>query len=107
MSATFERTTALTATPAEVFDWHCRPGAFLRLAPPWQRIELAGGHPRVDDGARVTLRMWKGPIAIRWTAEHLSVRPGRGFQDLQVRGPFAHWLHTHDFAPRPDGGDGP
>ncbi len=28
---------------AEVFAWHERPGALLRLVPPWQPIKVAAG----------------------------------------------------------------
>lgn len=100
----FDLSTQLDTPAGPVYDWHARPGAFLRLAPPWQKIELAGGHPVIENGSRVELRMRKGPIRVRWTAEHQGVRPGRGFQDVQVKGPFKRWIHTHDFAPSPDGG---
>ncbi len=99
----FSKQSPMPASPAELFDWHARPGAFARLAPPWERIEVVGGFPEIAEGSRVTLRMARGPLRLRWVAEHRRVRPGEGFQDVQVRGPFALWAHDHLFEPLEDG----
>ena len=34
----FEAESPMPATAAALFDWHSRPGAFQRLAPPWERM---------------------------------------------------------------------
>ena len=36
-----------------------------------------------------------GPLPIRWVAEHRDYIPNRQFCDVQLRGPFAVWKHTH------------
>ena len=84
----------MPASPAALFAYHERPGALLRLLPPWQavRVETPGG---IHDGERVVLRMGPGPLAVRWVAEHRGFEAGRSFCDVQVRGPFARWEHTH------------
>jgi hypothetical protein len=54
----------------------------------------------------VELSVGIGPLRQRWIAEHqgfLMPKAGQGdataefwqFQDVQVQGPFAHWIHTH------------
>jgi len=94
----FEKSSELSVSAEEAFAWHCRPGAFLRLAPPWESIELlaSGG---VSEGSRATIRMKLGPFARKWVAEHHDIIPGRQFQDLQISGPFAEWDHTHLLEP--------
>src|SRR5688572_28205068 len=90
---------ASIAAPAEaVYDWHVRPGALERLAPPWLSTELLR-HDGVSDGGRAVLRVGAGPARVRWVAEHRDVRPGRGFTDVAVEGPFAEWTHVHEFRP--------
>lgn len=90
--------------PAEdLFAWHARPGAFERLAPPWEAIRLVGEHPGLVDGAEAVLRLRRGPFRFTWVARHRAVVPGRGFVDEQVRGPFKRWMHTHRFLPEGDG----
>lgn len=36
----FERSVAVPASPEELFAWHERPGAFQRLNPPWENVEV-------------------------------------------------------------------
>lgn len=92
----------MQAPAKDLFAWHASPGAFERLCPPWQRIAIDGPAP-VANGSIAHLRMKKGPIWVRWTAEHRDVRPGRSFVDVQTAGPFRHWHHLHDFLPTGDG----
>lgn len=96
-----ERSTRLPFSSETLYAWHARPSALERLTPPWERVEVlerTGGLP----DARAVVRLRLGPIAVRWVAAHRDHVAGRQFVDEQVRGPFAHWVHTHRFAP-----DGP
>jgi uncharacterized protein (TIGR01777 family) len=97
---TFVRHTSLPAPVAEAFRWHARPGALERLTPPWEPIEVLErtGHG-LTDGTRVTLGIRLGPLHWRWISAHSDYREGEQFRDIQVSGPFAHWEHTHRFAP--------
>ena len=87
-------------SPDRVYAWHTRPGAFGRLAPPWQRLSVVDGLTEIRDGSRVTFDLVKGPLRFRWVVEHCDVRPGRGFSDVQVEGPFESWVHRRDFEPQ-------
>jgi uncharacterized protein (TIGR01777 family) len=91
---TFE--TVIPASPEDLFAWHCLPGAFDRLRPPWQSIEIEE-QATVVNGSRVRLRLKRGPFRVRWIAEHRDVEPGRGFTDIQTAGPFKRWIHQHEF----------
>ncbi len=82
---------------AEVFAWHERPGAFERLAPPWQKIEILARSGGIRDGATVSLRTKIGPVWVRWDVEHRDYVEGVQFRDVQVRGPFKDWEHLHQF----------
>ena len=50
----------------EVFAWFARPGAFTRLAPPWQPVRLLG---EADDLARGSAVLGL-PGGLRWVARH-------------------------------------
>jgi len=80
-----------------LFRWHALPGALERLTPPWESIEVLerSGAPGIEVGARVAIRMQLGPLPRRWEAEHTRCEPGVLFEDRQVSGPFARWVHTH------------
>lgn len=86
----------LPVPQADLFAWHSRPGAFERLAPPWQSISIVHPAP-LEEGSRVRLSLRKGPFRFAWTADHREVRPDDGFVDVQTEGPFARWIHRHDF----------
>lgn len=84
-------------------DWHFRPGAFERLSPPWQRVEVVERPARLTDGAAMRMRLRVGPMRLTWIARHERCRPGAGFVDVQERGPFGAWRHEHRFEPREGG----
>jgi len=92
---TFVYRSRIAAPAAAVFDWHARPGAFQRLTPPWERVEVISQSGGITDGARVEILMKVGPFRRRWIARHEGYEPGRQFQDVQEKGPFALWRHRH------------
>ncbi|MHC9292690.1 TIGR01777 family oxidoreductase [Mycobacterium sp. LTG2003] len=102
-------TTVIDAPRDEVFSWHARPGAFVRLSPPWQPVRIVSEAASLADGqARLAL-----PGGLRWVAQHrreLYDPPTRfvdsissdGVASLPVRA-VVRWTHTHEFE---DAGDG-
>lgn len=86
----------------QAFAWHQRIGAFERLCPPWQRLEVIEPAPSLDNGTRLIFRMFQGPVPLRWVAEHRDVDPPHQFRDIMAEGPFASWSHRHAFRPDPD-----
>ena len=91
--------TRITAPAEDVFEWHARHGAFERLAPPWERVEVIKRSGGIENGNRVVVKTGIGPFNMRWVAEHFDYIEGRQFRDRQLRGPFAKWVHTHRFEP--------
>ena len=94
-----ERYTASIELPVsadEAYAWHTRPGALLRLTPPWEAARILH-NDGVRDGGRTILEIAIGPVHERWVALHRDVVPGRGFVDEQVEGPFSSWVHQHKF----------
>lgn len=94
--------TRIAAPVEEVFQWHVRPGAFERLVPPWEPVEVVERSGKIEDGARVVLKTKIGPFDSRWVIRHEDLIENRQFRDIQVSGPFAEWQHMHRFEP-----DGP
>jgi uncharacterized protein len=99
---TFVRRVSLPVPAAEAFAWHARPGAFERLAPPWQSVRILERTGGITDGSRLVMATRLGPLTQRWVAHHTGYVEGREFTDVQVSGPFAAWRHTHRVLP-----DGP
>ena len=100
---TFDLQSELDAPAAAVFDWHCRPGAFERLTPPWEDVELVSSEG-VSEGSIAVLRVGLAPLIARnWVARHQDIEPGRQFRDIAQSGPFSKWEHTHQMRPLADG----
>ena len=104
---TFERSAALPVPAAEAFAWHGRPGALARLIPLWEHVTVEAASGGIREGATVVLKLKLGPVPVRWHARHTLFEDrgadGGTFRDVQDRGPFAFWEHTHAIAP--DGTD--
>ena len=100
---TFVRRLEVDSDARTLFDWHARPGAFERLAPPWERVTLEGSAARLVPSERQTVRFSLGPLRLRWRSEITAVEDGERFEDVQLSGPFAKWVHSHSMQPLGDG----
>ena len=93
----FERSLSLPISRTQLFAWHQRPGAFQRLAPSWEQLEIVEQSGSIQDGDLLHFRVRKGPFAMSWVARHEDFVAGHQFVDVAERGPFASWRHVHSF----------
>ena len=100
----FVKESRIAATPSEVFDFHERPGALIRLTPPWEKVRLVEGGDSLQPGSRAVLEMRLGPLKLHWIAQHTEYIQGTMFADQQISGPFARWYHRHRFLDDGQGG---
>lgn len=89
----------MPASAEALFAWHERAGAFERLTPAWMPARVLARDGGLRDGATVRLAVPVGPLSLRWDVRHEGYLPGREFRDVQTRGPFAAWSHTHRMVP--------
>lgn len=95
----FEKRSEIAVPARELFDWHGRSGAFARLTPPWQSVEILREDPGLGVGKQVELKMSTPIGKRRWLARHISCVDGLEFTDTQDSGPFKAWTHRHVFSP--------
>jgi ligand-binding SRPBCC domain-containing protein len=100
---TFEKRTRIQASAARVFDFHERPGAHQKLTPTWSGQRIVQAAPNLAVGARAVVEVMIGPVKQTIVAEHTAYEPPRMFRDVQVRGPFKKWEHTHLVEPDGEG----
>lgn len=94
----------IEAPAKEVFDWHLQPAAFLRLVPPWEKVEILsreGGPDMI--GSQIVMRIKVGPFSKRWVVQHQEFVEGKSFTDVQFDGPMKYWKHIHRVEPNGDG----
>lgn len=101
----FVQKSHIDATPQEVFNWHERDGAFKRLTPAWEDVEIVKHVGGIKDGAQVELKLGVlGPIKQRWHLKHSDYIYGQQFRDVQQKGMFADYAHTHSMFPKTENG---
>ncbi len=94
----FHKASTFPGSAQELYEWHKRPGALERLIPPWENTSVVSRTGTIDPGGRVVMRMHAGLVPYLWHARHIENHPGVMFRDIQEKGPFASWTHTHRFA---------
>lgn len=87
----------------EIFAWHTRSGAFVRLNDPWRPVEVTRASNSISQGAEVSISLPVfGPVKIPWHLQHTRYIHGEEFVDEQTSGPFTSWKHTHRFIAQDD-----
>ncbi|HBY60899.1 MAG TPA: cyclase [Solibacterales bacterium] len=82
-----------------LFSFHERPDAFELLTPHWSGVALVRRTGGLETGAEVEIEIPLGPFRRRWLAVHTEYEKNRLFTDEQREGPFARWIHSHEFTP--------
>jgi len=94
----------LDRTPAQVFQFFSDPRNLERITPPFLRFRVLGTTTaQIASGTLIDYALRLHGIPLRWQSRIESWMPSRMFVDVQTRGPYALWHHTHEFEPD-DGG---
>lgn len=103
--ATFIKRTLIHADVSSLYSWHASESAFEALIPPWESVKILQKAAGLVDNAEMVMAItplppflaFLIPIQITWIARLQGCTPPHQFQDVQIKGPFAHWVHTHRF----------
>jgi ligand-binding SRPBCC domain-containing protein len=99
-----EREQVLAGTPDEVFPFFADARNLEAITPPLLRFSvLTPGDVEMRVGTHIQYRLGFHRIPVMWHTTIQAWDPPHRFVDVQVRGPFALWHHTHTFVPHPRG----
>jgi ligand-binding SRPBCC domain-containing protein len=88
----------------EVFSFYADAFNLEAITPPWLGFRVVTPGPiEMQPGAMIEYRLKLHGIPVRWLTEIEIWEPGRRFVDIQVRGPYRLWRHTHSFEDDPGG----
>jgi ligand-binding SRPBCC domain-containing protein len=87
-----------------VFDFFARAENLGRITPPWLHFRIHAPLPlELCVGAHIDYTIRLAGLPLGWRTRIASWEPQRRFVDVQERGPYALWEHTHEFAAHGDG----
>jgi ligand-binding SRPBCC domain-containing protein len=86
---------------SKVAAFHDDPASLIAITPPPVRVTVERFDAPVQAGSQVIFTLNVGPIDVKWAAMIAEYQPQQYFRDVQTRGPFGAWSHTHTFTPRP------
>jgi ligand-binding SRPBCC domain-containing protein len=87
----------------ETFGFFENPANLAQITPPWLRFEIKTRNVAMQEGAEIdyTIR-WMG-LPLSWRTLIEEYDPPVRFVDVQAKGPYALWHHTHTFQPNENG----
>ncbi len=82
----------------EVFTFFADAKNLEAITPPWLGFRILSPEPiTMRVGARIVYRLRWRRLPLRWVTEIAEWAPPFRFVDVQRRGPYALWHHTHEF----------
>jgi ligand-binding SRPBCC domain-containing protein len=88
----------------DVFRFFSDARNLQRITPAFLHFEvLTPGRIEMRTGTLIDYRLTLRGIPLRWKSQITLWEPPQRFADVQVRGPYSEWVHTHTFEEE-DGG---
>ncbi len=95
-----ERRQRLELPVQRAFEFYAQARNLVAITPPWMGFEVITPGPiEMRPGALIDYRIKLHGIPLRWRTRIAVWKPPVRFIDVQVRGPYALWEHTHTFEP--------
>ena len=95
-----EREQVVARSRDDVFSFFAEPANLQALTPPWLHFEILAPAPiGMRAGALIAYRLRLHGLPLRWLTRIEAFEPPLGFVDVQLRGPYRVWHHTHTFEP--------
>ncbi len=82
----------------EVFSFFSDANNLEKLTPGWLHFKVLGkSTPEIKQGTLIDYQLSIHGIRLRWQSKIIDWAPGKQFVDIQVKGPYQLWHHTHEF----------
>jgi len=94
----FEHTTSVGSPVRDVFAFFSNPNNLARITPAGVGFRIVSAPERsLRQGDRIEYRIRVSGVPLTWVTLITSWDENRSFSDLQEKGPYRRWLHTHSF----------
>jgi ligand-binding SRPBCC domain-containing protein len=103
VSHVLERSQRLPGAPNDVFGFFADALNLERITPAWLGFRVVTPGPiEMERGTLIEYRLKLHGVPIRWLTRIEVWEPPTRFVDVQIRGPYRLWHHTHSFEPDGD-----
>ena len=86
----------LVPVPLETaWAFYASPHNLQAITPPWLFFRIENTPEELAEGSLLRYRLRLFGVPIRWLTEIRSWDPPHAFVDVQLRGPYRVWEHTH------------
>ena len=83
----------------QVFEFFSRPENLSKLTPPSMGFQMTTPQPvEMASGLELTYRIRPLGFPMRWVSLIQTWNPPHEFSDIQLKGPFLSWEHSHRFS---------
>lgn len=98
------RSQRLPVSIERAFELYSQARNLEAITPPWLGFRVITSEPiEMREGTLIDYRLRLHGVPVRWRTRIESWEPPARFADVQLRGPYALWEHTHTF--EADGSD--
>ena len=92
---TLERTQVVDVPLERAWAFYASPHNLQAITPRWLFFRIEQAPELLEAGSLLRYRLRLFGIPIRWLTEIRVWKPPRTFVDVQLRGPYLLWEHTH------------
>jgi ligand-binding SRPBCC domain-containing protein len=94
------RSQRLAVSIERAFDFYAQARNLEAITPPWLGFRVTTtGAIDMRAGTLIDYRLKLHGVSVRWRTRIERWNPPGSFVDVQVRGPYALWQHTHTLQP--------
>lgn len=96
----YQCTQVVSRPIGEVFAFFSSEENLEQLTPPWLNFRVLGkSTAAITEGTVIDYQLRLSGLPLRWRSQIEVWEPGRRFVDVQLKGPYQKWHHTHLFKP--------
>lgn len=104
MRHVFEQEQLVRRTRGEVFAFFADAANLERITPATLHFEIRSPQPiAMRAGAIIDYQLSLFGLTFQWRTLIESFDPESGFVDVQTKGPYRTWRHSHEFSDAPGG----
>lgn len=90
--------------PEEVFPFFCDENNLEKITPEFLNFHVVGKSTQeIKESTHIDYRLSLYGIPFHWKTKILKWNPPHQFVDIQLKGPYQYWHHTHELIPFSDG----